>query len=147
MSSPIDNSWPSPPCGNINELIRRSHQEDAAGNVCVNVCIAPVSGDLCIYASGENDPIGTEHCFISYLVPNGKTLIWSQIIASFPDFGEFLIKVEGTIIMRLVTSPGSTNVSINLTPSKPISSGDTIEVCFCGPCKGDFSASIIGQLT
>jgi len=38
MSSPIDNTWPHAPCANINTLEKRKFQEDANGDVCVNVC-------------------------------------------------------------------------------------------------------------
>jgi hypothetical protein len=41
MSSPIDNSWPSPPCANINSLEKRKFQEDGDGDVAVNVIFNP----------------------------------------------------------------------------------------------------------
>lgn len=41
MSSPIDNTWPNPPCANLPTLEKRKFQEDADGDVAVNVICNP----------------------------------------------------------------------------------------------------------
>ena len=140
-----------PACPNIITLWKRVFRPDANGDVCLNVCVSDkdTSGDQCKYAEGdyEQADVGTEECFLSCTVPATDTLNINQIIVTFLGSGEFLIKRQGTTIMRLVTSPSQPTISIKLENPKPIAAGETVEICFCGPCPGMYSANLIGTQT
>jgi hypothetical protein len=137
-----------PKCQTVPTLWKHVFQPDANGDVCMNVCISEPKGDAnkCVYAEGvyEAADIGIETCFISCPVPATDTLKLEQIIVSFLGSGQFLIKKNGSTIMRLVTSPAQPTISIKLENPKPIDAGDTVEICFCGPCEGIYSANLIG---
>jgi len=133
---------------NINALEKDKFQYDINGDVCVNTCIAKPSGDglKFVYASGSDTP-GSEYCFLSCVVPAGKLLKLEQIIAAFQQSGEFLVKVGGNTIMRLVTSPAQPTISIKLENSIPIAESEVVEICFCTTEEGEYSATLIGNQT
>jgi len=147
MSSPIDNTWPNPPCASLSTLEQRKFQEDANGDVCVNVCISEPTGSAfkCVYESGNNAP-GSEYCFLSCPIDIGKTFNLEQIIVAFQQSGLFLVKVDGNTIMRLITSPAQPTIDIKLSIPKPISEGETVEICFCSTEPGEYSANLIGSI-
>ena len=127
------------PLNNIVKLEKDKFKLDANGDVCVNVCISEPTGDAskCQYNSGtyETADVGSEECFLSCTVAAGMRLIPDQVIVAFSGTGQFLIKIEGNTIMRLITSPAQPTIAIKLENNKPIEAGETIEICFCGPCE------------
>lgn len=135
---------------NINFLEKNKFCEDANGNICVNTCETKPEGNglkrqfECDTYTQQNVDDKDELCFLTCTVAAGKKLFVDQIVVAFHDFGEFLLKVEGNTEMRLVTSPAQTTIPLRLTPSIPIAAGETVEICFSGPCTGNYSATLLG---
>ena len=71
MSSPIDNSWPNPPCANINTLEKRKFQEDSNGDVCVNVCMEEKPSNRLQNVTIQRESIAVANTEQSFVFPDG----------------------------------------------------------------------------
>ena len=142
-------------CGPLNNIVKLEKDKfrvDANGCPAVAVCPTMPEGDAnkCLYACNtypDDAPgavLGAEHCFLSYTVPADKELWAQQLIVAFNGTGQFLLKIAGVTVMRLITSPAQPTISIKLENAKPIAEAEVVEICFLGPCPGDYSATLIG---
>ena len=135
--------------GNINYLNKQSFRLDSSDCPTQAVCFDMPEGDAnkCTYAEGiypDALNLGDEVCFLECVVDVGKKLFTHQVIVAFNGTGQFKVKVDGVTVMRLITSVAQPTISIKLENAKPINQGEKVEVCFCGPCEGEYSATLIG---
>lgn len=135
MSSPIDNTWPSPPCANNNSLEKRKFQEDSNANVAVNVIVSDDNSALNQNAfhtdviTEDSDP-GNLKVIISVVVPaNTSRLLTKAEISTYSE-GCARLKVNGTIVQVGRTGPSLPNILLKFDPPRPTTAGDTIELSF-----------------
>lgn len=118
--------------------------------ICDDLTDGSSSGES-FYFCGEDTydgaDIGTEVTVLSYVVPAGQVLNLTSIYGSFLDSGQMSLKVNGVdTLIKFFTSPAHPNAQLNFEPSTPIAAGDTLTLCFCSGCEGDYFGCIRGSL-
>jgi hypothetical protein len=125
--------------------------EDTAGNVLtsiggalnVNVVSAPSSTTINIFATNSSVTYGTETTILTYTNVGISNI--TQIIAWGTYDGEYLLRINGTIVGGGRTSAAQRTLSIVAPFPTVVSDVITITILEYGPGTQQFRANLIGE--